>query len=657
MEILAVLHRRCCLQILAAYRMTSREAAEVLAHVMPIDLLIDHRRKCRELRMLPSSEKKRLIVANIQQLMNTWQKRWDVGEKDYFSSFYDEMSSYVSSGIISETLQNFIDSFALPESVQEGDLSGLSDFSKNSLCMICDLGISNVLTAYYYGLPGSFVEKIAISICQLFRLQSPDVCEGLIHLNLDVILHIADVMENMTSLQFCGTVLETLQCYGPQPVVEWEVDISTINKIKSTEEEGSHVNIVQITDLHYDEEYMIGGKTDCGQPLCCRHGQGQADKPDEAAGFWGDYRFCDIPWYVVEDALSNIASNHKEAEFIYMTGDIIAHNVWSTTKEGNKRGIEYSGKKFYELLEAKVYPILGNHEPHPANVFAPPYIKGDKSTLWLYETFFDAWGYVLTKEARETFLTGGYYTVTPKPGFRIIALNNMFAYTYNWWMIMDPVDPAGELQWLAETLYESEKSMEKVHILAHIPPGTPDTLRVWSREYARIIFRFEDIIMAQFNGHTHKEQFNVYIHENQARSIAFNAGSVTPYAKSNPNYRVYTVDSTTWEIKDYETYVYNLTEANQNGENSPKWYKLYSFKEAYGVESLHPESVKLLAYNMAKNKTLLEAYNRYFIKAGDAGLMKECNSHCQEVRLCEIVTTVSGDKKHCNELVDIFKKS
>lgn len=48
---------------------------------------------------------------------------------------------------------------------------------------------------------------------------------------------------------------------------------------------------------------------------------------------------------------------------------------------------------------------------------------------------------------------------------------------------------------------------------------------------------------------------------------------------------------------------------------------------------------------------------RYFIKAGDAGLQSECNSHCQETRLCEIVTTVSGDKKQCDELLKLFKQS
>ncbi|XP_075221730.1 uncharacterized protein LOC142324703 [Lycorma delicatula] len=81
MKILAALHRRCCLWISTAYRMISRETAELLAGVMPIDLLIAHRRKCRELTVIPSSEKKRLNVANLQKLMNTWQEQWEAGEK------------------------------------------------------------------------------------------------------------------------------------------------------------------------------------------------------------------------------------------------------------------------------------------------------------------------------------------------------------------------------------------------------------------------------------------------------------------------------------------------------------------------------------------------------------------------------------------------
>lgn len=46
----------------------------------------------------------------------------------------------------------------------------------------------------------------------------------------EVILYIADRMGNMTSQQFCGTVLEGLHCYGPQPVVDWKVDLSAIGE-------------------------------------------------------------------------------------------------------------------------------------------------------------------------------------------------------------------------------------------------------------------------------------------------------------------------------------------------------------------------------------------------------------------------------------------
>ncbi|XP_039300772.1 sphingomyelin phosphodiesterase-like [Nilaparvata lugens] len=610
---------------------------------------------------------------------------------DYFTSFYNEMSSYVTEGVIGETLEGMIENFALPEGVKEGDLSELPDYTKSSLCMICDMGMSNLLSAYYYGLPGSFIEQMAISTCKLFRLQTPSVCEGLIHLNMEVILHIADRMGNMTSKQFCGTILESLECYGPDPIVNWEVDlsfvgdkpkmskmsmlrdnsiVSILNKpyflsfcVRSVFQDsggdgGSITQVVQITDLHYDPLFRVGGVAGCDEPLCCRDYQGEAERPEQAAGRWGDYRYCDIPWYVVENAITNIASQHKEAKYIYMTGDIIPHNVWSTTKEDNIKSIQFSGSRFQEILGGKVYPILGNHEPHPANVFAPPYIEKENSTEWLYEAFFEAWGSNLPPDARETFLKGGYYTVSPEPGFRIIALNNMFAYTYNWWMIMDPVDPASELEWFASTLHEAESSNEKVHILAHIPPGTPDQLKIWSREYARIIHRFDHIITGQFNGHTHKEQFNVYMESEsgQPSNVAYNAGSVTPYANSNPNYRVYSVESSSWELQDYETFIYNVTEANLTPDSSPRWYRLYSFKEAYGVSSMRPEDIRDLVYRMASNDTLMKEYNRNFIKAGDTGLQKECNEHCTRTRLCEMVTTVSGDFSECEPLLKNFKK-
>lgn len=66
--------------------------------------------------------------------------------------------------------------------------------------------------------------------------------------------------------------------------------------------------------------------------------------------------------------------------------------------------------------------------------FAPDYITDDAlSTRWLYEVLADVWiTHWLPEETRATILKGGYYTMLVQPGFRVIALNNMYCYTLNW---------------------------------------------------------------------------------------------------------------------------------------------------------------------------------------------------------------------------------
>lgn len=57
---------------------------------------------------------------------------------------------------------------------------------------------------------------------------------------------------------------------------------------------------------------------------------------------------------------------------------------------------------------------------------------GNFSGDWLYEAFYDAWCEHFPPETRTTFMQGGFYTVSPEPGFRIVGLNSLFFYTWNW---------------------------------------------------------------------------------------------------------------------------------------------------------------------------------------------------------------------------------
>lgn len=57
------------------------------------------------------------------------------------------------------------------------------------------------------------------------------------------------------------------------------------------------------------------------------------------------------------------------------------------------------------------------------------------------------------------------------------------------WLLVDSVDPSGELQWLTDQLHEAEQLGEKVHLLSHIPPGISDCIPVWSHQFNRIVNR------------------------------------------------------------------------------------------------------------------------------------------------------------------------
>jgi sphingomyelin phosphodiesterase len=156
------------------------------------------------------------------------------------------------------------------------------------------------------------------------------------------------------------------------------------------------------------------------------------------------------------------------------------------------------------------------------------------------------WRQSLPTTAIQTIRAGGFYTVLVRPGFRIIALNNNDCFTYNFWILHNPGHLAFQLQWFHNALLAAERAGEKVHVLAHIPSGHSACFKIWAREYRRIIDRFWNTIIAQFHGHTHNDEFNVFYSlgtPSFAINQAWNAGSSTAYSNVNPNYHVLTVDS------------------------------------------------------------------------------------------------------------------
>jgi sphingomyelin phosphodiesterase len=182
--------------------------------------------------------------------------------------------------------------------------------------------------------------------------------------------------------------------------------------------------------------------------------------------------------------------------------------------------------------------------------FAPTDIDEPSiSTKWLYEHVSEIWKPNLPPCALETVRNGGYYTALIRPGLRLIALNNNVCFTINWWIIYSVKSIASQFQWLHDVLLLAEQAGEKVHILAHIPNGDEDFHQPCSREFNRIVDRFHETIVAQFNGHVEVFGFNVFYSkttENLPVNIAWNGGSIATFSGVNRNYNVYNVDPVTY---------------------------------------------------------------------------------------------------------------
>jgi sphingomyelin phosphodiesterase len=218
----------------------------------------------------------------------------------------------------------------------------------------------------------------------------------------------------------------------------------------------------------------------------------------------------------------------------------VDHGIWETNKQDNLEIIQLVHSLFNKSFNGiPFYPIIGNHETHPVNVIAPLEMNVSEFAIeWLYDDIAKAYAQWLPSDTLETIKKGAYYTVLVKPGFRIIALNNNDCYTYNWWILTKRGRDAmtEQLQWFHDTLLAAEQAGEKVHVLIHIPSGDGSCYQIWSREYRRIIDRFHDTISAQFNGHTHRQEYHIFYarsNSSLAINVAWNGGSITPYSYVN----------------------------------------------------------------------------------------------------------------------------
>lgn len=409
--------------------------------------------------------------------------------------------------------------------------------------------------------------------------------------------------------------------------------------------------VLFLTDIHWDKEYDVGSVADCKEPLCCRKDSGSASWRRRKAGHWGTYGKCDLPLWTVENLLETVAKAGPW-DWVYWTGDIPAHNVWSQTREQQLLELTVISRLIHKHLgpNVTVYPAIGNHESTPVNSFPPPFVRGNRSSTWLYDRMAEEWAPWLPDQALKTLRYGGFYTVQIEPGLRLVSLNMNFCARENFWLMVNSTDPANQLQWLVHILQASEDKGEKVHIIGHIPPGL--CLSSWSWNYYHIVNRYESTITGQLFGHTHMDEFQMFYDEEtmtRPLGVAFIAPSVTTYVNLNPGYRVYYVDgnyqASSRLVLDHETYILNLTEANHSPEKDPKWTLLYRATDTYGLSTLFPSDCNGLIRTFINDDPV---FQKYWYLRFKGHVSEPCKEVCKTVVLCYLQSGRSDELKQCD---------
>lgn len=205
--------------------------------------------------------------------------------------------------------------------------------------------------------------------------------------------------------------------------------------------------------------------------------------------------------------------------------------------------------------------------------------------------------------------SGGYYTVKLQPRLRTIVLNTNYCARLNPWTLYDNVDPGSQLAWLVSTLLAAELAQEKVHLLGHIAPDSTECTRPWLRTFLNILDRFQDTITGQFYGHSHRDEFRVYFSSKTGKAISsgFLGPSLTSFKGNNPAYRTYQINEV-GAVKDYETYYFNLTEANDG--LLPVWRREYGFKDSYRLSSVSHRDLAYLIQLMKIDDQLFQMFYR-----------------------------------------------
>ncbi|PSS02476.1 Metallo-dependent phosphatase-like protein [Coniella lustricola] len=534
----------------------------------------------------------------------------------------------------------------------------------------------------------SYLPDAMVQLCQTIGFSTNATCQTTYEASAfgavwTQVLANADV-EGLDGRYICAS-LSTSLCSAP-PVVpvkaifpkEKPADVSV--PVRS----GKTVKVLHLSDMHLDPRYEYGSEGNCTTSPCCRpttpSTNGTMPVIELAAPLYGYYK-CDSPYYLALAAVQSIGpltgtSLEEPLAMTFYTGDMVTH----VPNQGqlSHAFVEDVEDSVLQMLKAyiggPIYVALGNHDSSPENNDAPHAIDNNgplgEQFSWNYDHVSQLWehyGWINSSTQAQAAVHYGAYAVTHPLGVRIITLNTDFYYKSNYYSFLHAADPdySGIFSFLINELQQAEDAGQRAYVMGHVLTGWDGSnpMPNGADYFYQIVERYSPhVIAGVFFGHTHEDQAFVYYANNGTNQTAGNAlnnawvgPSLTPLTNLNSGYRLYEVDTGSFEVMEAYTFysdVNSFSDLDAAG-SGPVWEFEYSTREVYGPgagwaaeDPLNGTFWHRVTEAMEANRTLVELQNKFQGKS--SVLSPNCtNQACQDARVCYMRSGSVGLGRQC----------
>ncbi|KAH7914741.1 Metallo-dependent phosphatase-like protein [Hygrophoropsis aurantiaca] len=515
--------------------------------------------------------------------------------------------------------------------------------------------------------------ELAVQLCELFSYSS--TCA-----NTYSRLAIGNILTQVASLADVGGYDGQLLCHeflslcplpptSPLNLTDWFAKPKPNPLPPSKQPSGKRLKVLHISDFHIDARYATGAEANCTLGQCCRANAFNTKSPDSPlfpAPRFGAYSF-DAPYALILSVLQAIpaVAGTEETGFAFtlFTGDMLTHD---SENQQSRAFTEYSEVVLYDLFKrllgpGPVYATLGNHDSYNQDLAAPYAMEGElgKQFDWLYDHVSALWRHQhwLPEASIEMArLHYSAYMVKRVDGLRIISLNTNLWYRSNYFNYINSSHPdtSGILRFLTDELQDAEDAGDRVWIMGHVLSGWDGTnpLLNPTNLFYQIVDRFSPHVIANiFWGHTHEDQMSIFYANNgtemnaqTAQTLAWIGPSVTPLTNLNSGFRVYEVDSSTFEVLDAHTWqssVNDFPSLDSQLQYGPTYNYEYNTRKTYGgnitwgdQDPLNATWWHLVTEQMEIDPSLVQTFNTYQGKS--SVLTPPCTGDCIPAKICYI---------------------